>query len=257
MRRAAIVTGSDSGIGRAAAVALAEAGFDVGVTWHSDEAGAAETARAANTHGARVVLRRLDVSRPEEAQAVVADAIEELGGLCVFVNNAGLNHRAHILDETLEDWRRVLDVNLTGAFSCAQAAARHMVNADVRGRIVNVTSVHEHVPLHQGAAYCAAKAGLGLLTRAMALDLAPYGITVNAVAPGHVATAMNGYPEGASPVPRPGIPLQRIGLPEEVAAAVAWLADARTGYVTGASIVVDGGLLQMATATLQAAVEAP
>jgi NAD(P)-dependent dehydrogenase (short-subunit alcohol dehydrogenase family) len=245
--RTAIVTGSDSGIGEATAVALAEAGCDVGVTWHRDGQGAAEMAAAVRTAGRRAAVARLDLTRPEEAAGVVDRLAQDLGGLDVLVNNAGTGVATPFLDQTLEDWRRVLEVDLTGAFVCAQAAARRMVAAGRGGRIVNVTSVHEHVPLEGAAAYCAAKGGLGLLTRVMALELAGHGITVNSVAPGEIATAMTGN-EDTDPrtVDRPGIPLGRPGHAREIASAIAWLASEDASYATGASFVVDGGLLLMA-----------
>jgi NAD(P)-dependent dehydrogenase (short-subunit alcohol dehydrogenase family) len=245
--RVAIVTGSDSGIGEATAVALAEAGCDVGVTWHQDEAGAEETATGVRAAGRKAAVARLDLQRPDGAAAVIDRLAEDLGGLDVLVNNAGTGVNAPFLDQTLEDWRRVLEVDLTGAFVCAQAAARRMVAAGRGGRIVNVTSVHEHVPLEGAAAYCAAKGGLGLLTKVMALELAGHGITVNSVAPGEIATAMTGN-EDTDPrtVERPGIPLGRPGHAREIAAAIAWLASEEASYATGASFVVDGGLLLMA-----------
>ena len=247
MGRVAIVTGSDSGIGEATAIALAEAGCDVGVTWHQDEEGAARTAATVRAAGRRAAVARLDLLRLEEAAGVVDRLAGDLGGLDVLVNNAGTGIATPFLDQTLEDWRRVLDVDLTGAFVVAQAAARRMVAAGRGGRIVNVTSVHEHVPLEGAAAYCAAKGGLGLLTKVMALELAGHGITVNAVAPGEVATAMTGN-EDTDPhtVKRPGIPLGRPGHAREIAAAVVWLASEDAGYATGASFVIDGGLLLMA-----------
>ena len=247
MGRTAIVTGSDSGIGEATAVALAGAGCDVGVTWHQDEQGAEETAAAVRAAGRKAAVARLDLDRPEEAAAVVDRLAQDLGGLDVLVNNAGTGVATPFLDQTLEDWRHVLEVDLTGAFVCAQAAARRMVAAGRGGRIVNVTSVHEHVPLEGAAAYCAAKGGLGLLTKVMALELAGHGITVNSVAPGEIATAMTGN-EDTDPrtVDRPGIPLGRPGHAREVASAVVWLASEDAGYTTGASFVIDGGLLLMA-----------
>ncbi|HEY4569846.1 MAG TPA: SDR family oxidoreductase, partial [Kribbella sp.] len=146
----------------------------------------------------------------------------------------------------LDEWQHVLDVDLTGAFLCAQEAARRMVDAGRGGRIVNVTSVHEHLPLRGAAAYCAAKGGLGLLTRTMALELAEFGITVNAVAPGEIATPMTGQtdedPRGTH---RPGVPLGRPGDAREIAAVIAFLASPAAAYVTGTSIVADGGMLQM------------
>ena len=247
MGRVAIVTGSDSGIGEATAIALAEAGCDVGVTWHQDEEGAEETAAAVRAAGRKAAVARLYLARPEEGAGVVDRLAGELGGLDMLVNNAGTGVGAPFLDQRLEDWRRVLEVDLTGAFVCAQAAARRMVAAGRGGRIVNVTSVHEHVPLEGAAAYCAAKGGLGLLTKVMALELAGYGITVNSVAPGEIATAMTGN-EDTDPrtVARPGIPVGRPGHAREIAAAIAWLASEEASYATGASFVIDGGLLLMA-----------
>jgi NAD(P)-dependent dehydrogenase (short-subunit alcohol dehydrogenase family) len=245
--RVAIVTGSDSGIGRATAIALAEAGCDVGVTWHRDDRGAEETAAAVRAAGRQAAVARLDVADPPEAAGVVDGLAVDLGGLDVLVNNAGTGVATPFLDQSLEDWRQVLDTDLTGAFVCAQAAARRMVAAGRGGRIVNVTSVHEHVPLEGAAAYCAAKGGLGLLTKVMALELAGHRITVNSVAPGEVATAMTGNQDvDPGTIERPGIPLGRPGHASEIAAAIAWLASEEAGYVTGSSFVVDGGLLLMA-----------
>ena len=247
MARVAIVTGSDSGIGRATAVALAEAGCDVGVTWHTDQAGADGTAAEVRAAGRRAAVARLDVADLEAAGGVIDRLAQDLGGLDVLVSNAGTGVASPFLDQTLEDWRHVIDVDLTGAFVCAQAAARRMVAAGRGGRIVNVTSVHEHVPLEGAAAYCAAKGGLGLLTKVMALELAGHGITVNSVAPGEIATEMTGN-EDTDPatVERPGIPLGRPGHAREIASAIAWLASEEASYATGASFVVDGGLLLMA-----------
>jgi NAD(P)-dependent dehydrogenase (short-subunit alcohol dehydrogenase family) len=243
MARAAIVTASDSGIGKASAIRLARDGFDVGVTWHSDEEGARDTGSQVEQQGRRAALARLDVTRFEEAPGVVDSLAGELGGLDVLVNNAGGGPTHSFLEFTLEDFRSVLDLNLTGAFVCAQRAARLMVEAGGGGRIINITSVHEHIPLPGAAAYCAAKGGLGLLTKVMALELGEHGITVNAVAPGEIATEMTGH-EDVDPgsVERPALPLGRPGHAEEIAATVAFLASPDARYATGASFVVDGGL---------------
>jgi NAD(P)-dependent dehydrogenase (short-subunit alcohol dehydrogenase family) len=249
-----IVTGSDSGIGRAVAIALARAGHDVGVTWHTDEAGAAETAEAVRAAGGRAAVRRLDLTdRPGDE---IDELAVELGALWGLVACAGANHRAGTLDDTPEGWRRALEVNLTGPFQCAQAAARRLAGAGRGGRIVAVTSVHEHAPLEFAAAYAAAKAGLGMAVKVMALELAPFGVTVNAVAPGHIATPMTGK-AGVDPgtVALPPIPLGRPGGPEEVAATIAHLVSRDAGYVTGSSFVVDGGLLLTAAVPLQRMVE--
>ncbi len=247
MSGGAIVTGSDSGIGKATAVALAKAGYDVGVTWHRDEDGADDTARQVEAQGKRAAVRRLDLLELGDVPGVVRELADSLGGLDVFVNNAGTGHSTPFLELELGEWRQVLDVDLTGAFVAAQAAARRMVRGGAPGRIVNITSVHEHVPLVGSAAYCAAKGGLGLLTKVMALELAEHAITVNSVAPGETATPMTGA-EDVDPgsEERPGIPLGRPGHAEEIAAAVAFLASGDARYATGTSFVIDGGMLLMA-----------
>ena len=243
----AVVTGSDSGIGRAAAVALADDGFDVGVTWHSDEAGANGTATLVSQRGRRAETRRLDLTALPEAADRIDELAEALGGIDVLVNCAGAGASAPFVDSDWDDWRTVLDIDLSGAFLCSQRAARRMIARGRGGRIINVTSVHEHVPLRGSSAYCAAKGGLGMLTKVMALELAEHGITVNWVAPGEIATPMTGN-EDADPseIPRPAIPIGRPGDAREVAAVIAFLASPGASYVTGASFVAEGGLLLMA-----------
>jgi NAD(P)-dependent dehydrogenase (short-subunit alcohol dehydrogenase family) len=246
--RIAIVTGSESGIGRATAVALAEAGCDVGITWYREREAAAATAEEVRTHGRRAEVRHLDLTELPEAAAVVDELADALGGVDVLVNDAGTGHRTGLLDLDFPTWREVLTTDLDGAFLCLQRAARRMVAAGRGGRIVNITSVHEHQPRVGAAAYCAAKGGLGLLTRVAAIELAEHGITVNAVAPGEIATPMTGQEDEDPTAPgheRPGVPLRRPGHACEVAAVVAFLASPQAGYVTGASYTVDGGMLQM------------
>jgi NAD(P)-dependent dehydrogenase (short-subunit alcohol dehydrogenase family) len=243
----AIVTGSDSGIGKATAVALARDGYDVGITWHTDEAGAQDTAAEVRATGRRAEVRRLDLSDATNGPPVIDELAEALGGLDVLVNNAGTGDLTPVLDVELDTWRHVLETDLTGAFLCAQAAARRMVSAGSGGRIVNVTSVHEHIPLEGSAPYCASKGGLGLLTKVMALELATHGITVNSVAPGEIATPMTGQededPRGTE---RPGIPAHRPGDAREIAALIAFICRDEAAYLTGESIVMDGGLSLMA-----------
>ena len=240
------MTASDSGIGRSTAVLLAREGFDLGVTWHSDEQGARGTAREVEQEGGRAVVEQLDVTQGDEAAAVVERMAGELGGLDAFVSNAGGLPPKPFLEFSVEEWREAVELNLTGAFVCGQRAARLMVDAGRGGSIVNVTSVHEHIPLREAAPYCASKGGLGLLTKVMALELAEHGITVNAVAPGEIATEMTGNEDvDPSAVDRPQIPLGRPGHAEEIAATVAFLVSPGARYTTGASFIVDGGLTMM------------
>ncbi|GAA2135482.1 SDR family oxidoreductase [Kitasatospora kazusensis] len=240
----AIVTGASSGIGRATAVALARAGHTVGIGYRTDRAAAEQTARLTAGQG---IVFPLDLADPEAAAEAVDRAAEWLGGIDVLVNCAGINRRSPVLEESLGEWQRILTVDLTGPFACAQAAARRMVAQGRGGRIVNVTSVHEFLPILGGASYCAAKGGLGELTKVLALELAPYGITVNAVSPGETATRMNGVPDGqdAEGISRPAIPAGRPGRAAEVAAAIAHLAAPEAAYTTGITLTVDGGLSLM------------
>jgi hypothetical protein len=241
----AIVTGGNSGIGRAVTVALAASGFDVGITWHSDEDRVESVRSEVEGHGRRVEAVHLDLHDLAGASQAIEQLADALGGLDVLVNNAGYGTEKPILEMELAEWQGVIDVNLTGAFVCAQTAAKRLVAQGRGGRIVNVTSVHEHIPLEGSGPYTASKHGLGGLTKVLALELAEHGITVNSVAPGQIATRMTGQ-EDEAPDPSEGIPLGRAGKADEIASLVAWLAGPGSSYVTGASYVVDGGLMLIA-----------
>jgi NAD(P)-dependent dehydrogenase (short-subunit alcohol dehydrogenase family) len=243
--RRAIVTGGGSGIGRATALQLAAAGCDVGVTYRANAAGAERVVAEIRDAGRRAASVELDLAEPSAATGAIDALAAALGGVDVLVNNAGANRRATALEETVAGFAHTLAVNLVGPWACAQAAARHMIAAGQGGRIVNVTSVLAFVPLDGGGAYGAAKAGLELLTKVLALELAPHAIKVNAVAPGHTATPMNYGPDdlAAPTIERPVIPAARAASPDEIAAAIAFLASPAASYATGASLLVDGGLL--------------
>ena len=244
--RRAIVTGADSGIGRATAVALAAEGVDVAITWHSDAAGAEDTAEEVRSHGSRAIVARLDTTEIPACGDVVDDLVAELGGLDVFVNNAGTGLSTPFLDVSLDEWRRVVDVDLTGAFVCLQRAARHLAAVGNGGRLIAVTSVHAHQPMVGSSAYDAAKHGLAGLMKNIALELGSHGITAVSVAPGEIATPMTGQTDrDPHQEDRPGIPLGRPGDAREVAALIAFLASPGAAYISGTSIVIDGGMLQM------------
>jgi NAD(P)-dependent dehydrogenase (short-subunit alcohol dehydrogenase family) len=244
--RCAIVTASDSGIGRATAVALANAGMDVGITWHSDQAGAEDTAAEVRQAGAKAEVSRLDTADLEGCGDVIDELADRLGGVDVFVNNAGTGSGTTALEMTLEEWRHVVATDLDGAFVCLQRAAHRMVATGKPGRLIAVTSVHEHQPRVGSAAYDAAKHGLGGLMKTLALELGQYGITANCIAPGEIATPMTGQ-EDQDPhaTHRPGVPLGRPGDAREIASVITFLASPEASYVTGASWPVDGGMLQM------------
>lgn len=245
--RSVIVTASDSGIGKATAVALAGAGYDVGITWHADEQGAQGTADQVRALGRRAEVRRLDLEQLPEAADVVDELADTLGGqLWALVSNAGGGGGGPFLDLPYDEWRTRMRVNLDGAFLCLQRAARRMVAAGQGGRLVAVTSVHEHAPRVGATDYVTAKHGLGGLVKNAALELAQHGITVNAVGPGEIATPLTGN-EDVDPesVKRPGVPLGRVGHADEIAATIAFLCSDAASYTTGASYVVDGGMLLM------------
>ncbi|MBI0696578.1 SDR family oxidoreductase [Escherichia coli] len=244
MAQVAIITASDSGIGKECALLLAQRGFDIGITWHSDEEGAKDTAREVVSHGVRAEIVQLDLGNLPEGALALEKLIQRLGRIDVLVNNAGAMTKAPFLDMAFDEWRKIFTVDVDGAFLCSQIAARQMVKQGQGGRIINITSVHEHTPLPDASAYTAAKHALGGLTKAMALELVRHKILVNAVAPGAIATPMNGMDDSdVKPDAEPSIPLRRFGATHEIASLVVWLCSEGANYTTGQSLIVDGGFM--------------
>jgi len=243
----AIVTGASSGIGAATAVQLATRGYAVGITYASNLDGALETSQRVKAEGVPVAVAQLDLNEPAHVPETFQRLSDELGGrLSVLVNSAGLSTRAESLTLTADEFGRALAVNLVGPALCAQAAARLMIEATTPGRIVHVTSVLASVPCSGAAAYCAAKAGLEMLTRVTALEWAEHGISVVGVAPGHTATPMTGVPEigATTDLNRPVIPAGRAAAPDEIAREIVHLAVDGSRYVTGVTLPVDSGYLE-------------
>jgi 3-oxoacyl-[acyl-carrier protein] reductase len=243
--KVALVTGASKGIGRGIALRLAEEGAAVAVNYCSDEAGARETARKVEASGARSLVVQADVGHGDQATAMLASTVKELGGLHILVNNAGVSADMLTVRLSEEDWDRVLDTDLKGAFLTTKAALRTMLRQRF-GRIINIASVVAHTGNAGQASYAAAKAGLVGLTKSVAREVATRGITANVVAPGLVDTAMT---EGLRPEARESmlaqVPMGRPGNVEEIAAAVAFLASDDAAYITGQVVRVDGGMVML------------
>ncbi len=244
--KVAVVTGGSSGIGAAIAVELGKAGARVAVNYHREADAASQVVQQIEQAGQQAFAVQADVSDASEIQRMIGEAVQRWGRLDVMVNNAGIEHETPFLEKTEEEWNRVIAVNLTGPFLCSQAAARQMVSQGGGGTIVNISSVHEDLPFPGYADYCAAKGGLRMLCRDIALELAEHRINVVNVAPGAIATPINKAtledPEKKLALERE-IPLHRVGTPEEVGKLVAYLATDEASYITGTTIVIDGGLM--------------
>jgi len=239
----AIVTGGAQGIGRAVATRLAAEGATVAIL-DVNAAGAQAAAAALVADGGQAIGLACNVTRREQVHAAIAAVLARFGRLSVLVNNAGIVRRAHFLEVTDADWAEVLGVNLTGAFIVAQEAARVMVTQRF-GRIVNMASVAAEIAHGNQTAYAVSKAGIAAMTRTMAFDLAPFGIGVNAIAPGTIATdfALGALSEEARARRLQRIPIGRFGDTAEVAAVAAFLASPDAAYITGTVVTVDGGLV--------------
>jgi NAD(P)-dependent dehydrogenase (short-subunit alcohol dehydrogenase family) len=238
-----LVTGAQQGIGRAMAIEFAGAGADVAINWLDDERAADAAADLVRSRGKRALTVKADIADIEQSRAMVAAVEQGLGPIDVLINNAGVFPRVPFLDMTEKDWDYVLDINLKGACFCAQAVTRGMVAAGRPGVVVNLTSGAAFRSSPRGVHYVASKGGVLSMTRAMALELAPHRIRVNAIAPGLTDTAQPRYGSSEEELAAAAraIPLGRMARPEEIARAAVFLASDAAGFVTGQVLHVNGG----------------
>jgi 3-oxoacyl-[acyl-carrier protein] reductase len=243
--KVAVVTGGSRGIGRAIAVALGRQGAKVIVNYTANEAAANETVAAVAAAGGLAAAKRFDVADPAAVDAAIKDIVNAEGALHILVNNAGVAVNALVLGGKDADWQRALNVNLNGTYYCSRAALRALMKAREAGRIINITSITAETGSAGQAPYVAAKAGIIGLTKTLAREYASRGVTVNAVSPGYIDTDMTAteLPEAKRAELLKTIPLGRVGKPEDVAAAVTYLASPAAAYVTGQVLRVNGGLL--------------
>ncbi|MGF1567848.1 MAG: glucose 1-dehydrogenase [Nodosilinea sp.] len=255
--KTALVTGSSQGIGQAIAIRLAAEGAKVVINYRSHPEGAEDTLAKVKTAGGDCHLVEgycnddrgysigADLGMVDDVRRLVAESIDHYGQLDILVNNAGIEKHAPFWQVTEADFEAVLNVNLKGVFFAAQAMVQHLMETGRPGKIINVSSVHEELPFPNFAAYCASKGGLKMLTRDLSVELAPYGITVNNVAPGAIETPINtkllNDAEKLGALLK-NIPLNRLGQPQDVSGLVAFLASADADYMTGSTFFVDGGL---------------
>ena len=238
-----LVTGAQQGIGRAMAIEFAAAGADIVVNWLDDQEAAEYVANRVRSCGRRAILVKADMAQIEQVRSMVSAAQDALGPIDVLVNNAGVFPRVPFLEMTESDWDYVLDVNLKGSCFCAQSVAKAMVSAGRPGVIINLTSGAAFRSSPRGVHYVASKGGVLSMTRAMALELAPYRIRVNAIAPGLTDTAQPRYGSSEAELAdmARAIPLGRMARPEDIARAAIFLASDSAGFVTGQTLHVNGG----------------
>jgi glucose 1-dehydrogenase len=244
--KVAVVTGGNSGIGKAVVIALAGAGASVVIDYVAHPEATDELERQLHALGEQAIGVEADVSKVEDVERLVAAAVEAFGQLDVMVNNAGIETRTSILDTTEEQYERVMDINLKSAFFGTQVAAKQMIKQGTGGRIINMTSVHEDWPMPGNTPYCLSKGGMRMLTRTAGVELGPHGVQVVGVGPGAVATPINtstmNDPEKMKTLDA-AIPLGRMAQPEEIASLVAFLADEGASYLTATTVFADGGIM--------------
>jgi glucose 1-dehydrogenase len=246
----AIVTGSSTGIGQAIALRFGREGAAVTINYHSHDDGTSEMKAQIEAAGGRAIVVGADVSTAAGAKMLVDATVQAFGGLDILVNNAGIEIPKPFLDIPENEWDAVIAVNLKGPFLCTQLAVRAMLDRGATGgRIINISSVHEDIPMPGNSPYCASKGGVRMLMRTLCDELAPHQITINNIGPGAIATPINqktlADPEKVAALNK-GIPLGRVGQPEDVAGLAVYLASDEAAYVTGASFFIDGGMMRQA-----------
>jgi len=246
--RVALITGSDSGIGQATAIEFAKEGADVVVTYLEDKSGAEETVRGVEAAGRRALLRHLDVTKEASIKAVFDATLAEFGRIDILMNNASVDSTGNeVAEMSLDAWETALRTNLTGPMLCCRRFIGERRKAGGKGKIINITSVHDEIPRPGAAEYCASKGGLQNLTRTLALELAPDQINVNNIGPGMVLTPMN---QEALDDPKAreeqvqSVPWKRAAEPVEIARLAVFLASDDAAYVSGSTYYVDGALMQ-------------
>jgi glucose 1-dehydrogenase len=247
--KVAVVTGAGTGIGQAIAVAFAEAGAAVVVDYVGDTSVSDETIGKIKAVGGKSLAVQADVSLPDDVNRLMQTTVAAFGKLDIFVNNAGIEKKFAFVDYPLATWQKIIAVNLTGVFLCSQAAAKQMIVQGGGGRIINISSIHEDLPMPRNVPYCASKGGVRMLMRTIAVELAPHQITVNNIGPGATFTPID---KDVQSDPKLNaqilaeIPVGRWGTPEEVAKLAVYLASDDAGYVTGSTYFIDGGMLRNA-----------
>jgi glucose 1-dehydrogenase len=243
--KVALVTGSSQGIGRGIATRFAQEGADVVINYNRTPSGAQEVLREVEAAGRRGLIVQADMGNTSDIRKLIATAVEHFGHLDILVNNAGVETHAPFWEVKEEDYDKVLNINLKGVFFTTQAMVQHLMQTERQGKIINISSVHEELPFPNFTAYCASKGGLKMLTRNLAVELGPLGITINSVAPGAIETPINAKllndPKKLNSL-LGQIPLARLGKPKDVAGVAVFLASDDADYVTGSTYYVDGGL---------------
>jgi glucose 1-dehydrogenase len=240
-----LITGGSQGIGQGIAFRLAEEGADIAVDYVGNSESADATVAQIQKRGRRALAVQADISSVDQIHSMMKQVVDSLGGVDVLINNAGVEKHASIWEVTEHDYDLVLTINLKGAFFASQAFVQHRMAVKKPGKIINVSSVHEELPFPHFTSYCASKGGMKMMMRNLSIEVAPFGITVNNIAPGAIETPINSALLNDPPKLKAlldNIPLARLGQVSDVAGVAAFLASSDADYITGTTVVVDGGL---------------